>query len=284
MPTTTYHPGLESWVINNDRPFPEITEDPGWPIQTELKEALKPALDEFYNRFSPEQPVPLIVDFGQNSQQFNAVVMHPQDICAGPGHLDRKTGIYKSFHIFAHGAYIAPVLESADFTYTTRNMDIGGDFEAPRYQFGVCGGFGLHFSEFGADNPEGLAKIKEHLAQKFGSFVVDREFSQEELLPIQREHLYWLGVILKGYYLQRDSSMQLTKKRWYSRAPDLDKLAGYRDELANDIPDSNSEELLPVIYALSRRVVDLRHREPHRIGEDYTLVDVRGRPLSKTSF
>ena len=27
-----FHPGLESYVVDNDRPFPEITEHPGFPL------------------------------------------------------------------------------------------------------------------------------------------------------------------------------------------------------------------------------------------------------------
>jgi hypothetical protein len=282
MTTIAYHPGLESHVIENARPFPEITEQLGIPIQTELAEAVQPVLADFYERFEPdaEDSVPLIVTFGPEGEGFGAMIQTPDEMQARADYLDRESGVYRDLRIVALGSYIDPVLEDATFGYTDRKMTVRGPNEAydtPRYQFSICSGVHLDIRLRGAETAEGREQMRADLAERFGALTVGKELAAMDLSALQKEHLHWLGVILKGKYLQERLP---GSEAWYSRAPEPSQLAQYKEELILGIPDSQSDELVPTVFSLVRRVAELRQPVTHRIGENYTLTDRRGNVLA----
>jgi hypothetical protein len=280
MAGITYHPGLESHVLTYDRPFPEITEQPGVPIQAELTEAVGPVLAQFHNRFTGkgEDVVPLIVAFGAEEEDFRGVIEHPDEIIAKADYWNGERGIYGGIGVYALGAYIEPVLETAEFAHTDQKMTVHGPdetYDTPHYQFGICGGPGFMLRRWGAETPEGLEQLSIGLSASLGALTVGKEFAEMDLSAGQREHMHWLGVILKGKFLGE----RAPKSRWDSRDPEPSQLEQYREELVGGMPDSQSEELLPAVFALAQRVAELRRPVQHRIGENYALTDARGRVL-----
>lgn len=286
MAGALYHPGLESYVIANHRPFPEITEQPGVPVQPELAEAVGPVLTDFHDRFSVERddPVPLIVDFGAQGEDFKAIVQSPDEIAALASNFDSEKGAYSGMLVLALGSYIEPALETARFEFTDRKMTVHGPpratYPESRYQFSTCARAGLNLSEEVGETAEDLERTATDLAQNFDTLTVGREFAEMDLSPAQREHLHWLAVILKGKFLGERIP---GSGPWHSRAPEADQLERYRQELTGDMPDSHSAELVPAVFELAQRVADLRRPVTHRVGENYTLTDSKGRVLEELS-